>query len=313
MLFAFAKSQLTITGTVFDSTKVIPVKDVTVKSSGGTSAITDSNGRYTIVTTDRDSLIFIYQNKPTLKFAVNQIPNIGSFDISLHIHVAEKFKLLKEVKVYAKNYRRDSAENREQYAKIFNYQKPGIKLTTNSYSGATGADLDELINVFRFKRNKQLRKMQQRLEEEEKENYVNYRFNKTTVRRVTRLDGKDLEEFMKDYRPGFEFTLGSSVVDFYQYILNASYEYKMNKEKENFINSRFNKELAKMATGLPEKDLGVFMKSYRPGYEFTKNSSAAEFYQYIINTANNFKKEQSTLQNKTDSLPAGNTLPIQPN
>ena len=40
------------------------------------------------------------------------------------------------------------------------------------------------------------------------------------------MTGKDLDAFMKEYRPDFEFTQTSSLVDFYQYILNASYDYK---------------------------------------------------------------------------------------
>jgi hypothetical protein len=221
-----AKSQLTVSGTVFDSTKVIPVRNVLIKSSNGTNTITDSLGHYAIVTTDKDSLTFIYQNKPTAKFSVKQIANISSFDISLHVRLAEKFRTLKEVKVYAKNFKQDSIENREQYAKIFNYQRPGISTSTDAYSGAAGMDLDELINVFRFKRNRQLKRMQERLLEQEQENYINYRFNKTSVKRITRLDGKDLDVFMKEYRPDFEFTQNSSLVDFYQYILNASYDYR---------------------------------------------------------------------------------------
>jgi hypothetical protein len=122
-----AKSQLTVSGTVYDSTKLIPVRDVVIKSSNGTSSITDSLGHYAIVTTDKDSLTFIYQNKPTAKFAVKQIPNIGNFEISLHIRLSEKFRTLKEVRVYSKNFKQDSIENREQYAKLFDYQRPGVK------------------------------------------------------------------------------------------------------------------------------------------------------------------------------------------
>ena len=221
-----AKSQLTVSGTVYDSTKQIPVRDVTIRSSNGTTTTTDSLGRYAIVTTDRDSLTFIYNSKPTARFAVKQIPNIGSFDISLHIRLAEKFRTLREVKVYSKNYKQDSTENRDQYAKLFNYEKPGLSTSTDAYSGAAGLDLDELINVFRFKRNRQMKKMQERLLEQEQENYVNYRFNKNSVKRITRLEGKDLDIFMKEYRPDFEFTRSSSLVQFYQYILNASYDYR---------------------------------------------------------------------------------------
>ncbi len=296
MFFVSAKSQLTITGTVYDSSKVVPIKDVVIQSGSGTSAVTDSNGRYTIVAAEKDSLVFIYKNKPTLKFAVSQVPNIGAFDISLHIRVSEKFKTLKEVKVYGKNHRLDSIENREQYAKLFNYQKPGIKINTGSYSGAAGVDLDELINVFRFKRNKQLRKMQLRLEAEEKEKFIDYRFNKATIRRVARLDSKDLDSFMKEYRPDYEFTLNSNVVDFYQYILNASYEFKMNKEKNAYVDYRFNRQLVKTITELPEKDLDIFMKKHRPGYEFTNKSSPQEFYDYILKASGEFKKQLAVLQ-----------------
>lgn len=290
LFFLTVKSQLTISGTVYDSTKTILVKDVLVRSTSGTSAITDSNGRYSIVAFDNDSLVFTYQGKPTLKFAVSQVPNIGSFEIALHVRVTEKYKTLKEVKVFGKNYQRDSAENRERYAKIFNYQKPGIRLSTNDYSGAAGIDLNELINIFRFKRNKQLKKMRQRLEDEEKEKFIDYRFNKMAVRRVTRLDGADLENFMKAYRPSYEFTTNSDVVNFYQYILNASYEFKINKEKEIYIDTRFNRGIVKTAGNLNETELDVFMKRYRPSYEFASSSSPQEFYQYIINAVNEFKK-----------------------
>ncbi|MEO6550390.1 MAG: carboxypeptidase-like regulatory domain-containing protein [Ferruginibacter sp.] len=219
-------AQLTVSGTVYDSTKLIPVPDVLVKSGIGTQTITDSLGRYEIVTNDKDSLLFLYNNKPTAKFAVKQIPNIGSFDISLHVRVTERFKTMKEVKVYSKNFRQDSIENRLYYRKIFGFEKPGIASSINPGTGSVGLDLDEFINIFRVKRNRQMRKMQNRLLEQEQENYIKYRFNKTAVRRVTGLDGDDLNNFMDLYKPDFEFTQMASTVEFYQYILTASYQFK---------------------------------------------------------------------------------------
>jgi hypothetical protein len=301
LFFAYGKGQITIAGTVYDSTKIVPVKNVTIKSTGGAVAVTDTNGRYSMVVMPADSLIFIYQNKPTLKFAVKDMPNTGIFDIALHIQVNEKYKRLKEVRVYAKNYRQDSMQNRERYAKIFNYQKPGIKLNTNAYSGAVGADLNELINVFRFKRNKQLRKMQDRLEAEEREKFIDYHFSKTIVKRVTRLEGKELDEFMKKYRPSFDFTLNSGMVEFYQYMLDASYEFKLNRDKELFIDSRFNKSVVTLATGLTDGDLEIFMKRYRPSFEFTKNCTTQDWYTYINNAFAEFKQPQPSLPNISDS------------
>lgn len=220
------QAQLTISGTVFDISKTIPVRGVTVKSSAGWTSVTDSSGHYDIVSTDKDSLTFIYQGKPTARFAVKQIANIGNFDISLHITVTEKFRTLKEVKVFSRSYKQDSVANRDEYTKIFNYQKPGIQINSSDYSGAVGLDLDEFINIFRFKRNHRLQRLQSRLLEQEQENYINYRFNKTLVERVTRLEGIQLDSFMVRYRPDFDFTRNSSTVNFYQYILNASYQFK---------------------------------------------------------------------------------------
>ena len=226
---ANSSAQLTISGTVFDSSKIIPVKGVVIRSSTGIMTVTDSTGHYNIVATDKDSLTFIYLNKPTARFAVKKIEDIGNFDISLHITVLEKFKTLKEVRVFSKSFREDSITNRNEYAKYFNFQKPGISTTSSEYGGGAGLDLDEFINIFRFKRNKRLKYMQNRILEQEQENYINYRFNKNTVKRITHLDGENLKNFMLTYRPDFEFTQTSSTVTFYQYILNSSYKFKREK------------------------------------------------------------------------------------
>ena len=90
-----------------------------------------------------------------------------------------------------------------------------------------GADPNEIINMFRFKRNRNLRKFQLRLEEEEKEKYVSYRFNKIFVRRITQLQGTQLDNFLLIYRPNYEFTSQADELTFNQYILNCSYEYKI--------------------------------------------------------------------------------------
>lgn len=227
--FSKAEAQLTIVGTVYDSTRLIPVKEVQVTSSSGTLATTDTNGKYQIVTKESDSLTFFYNNKATLKFPVSKIENPANFEIALHIRVQEKYKTLKTVTVFGKNYRQDSIENRQRYASIFNYGQGGLKPTIDPISGTAGLDINELINLFRFRRNRQLASMQKRLKEQEEENYINYRFNKPTVKRITRLEGPDLEVFMKLYRPDFEFTKNSSITVFYQYILNASYHYKTRK------------------------------------------------------------------------------------
>ncbi len=208
-----------------DNSKINFVEAVGVMSTGGKIAVTDSLGRYSIQASAEDSLYFIYNNKPTQKFAVNKIANSAQFDISLHIPVKSRYSLLKEVIVYSKNYKQDSAENRENYGEIFSYKKQGIQ-TSISPGGGVGLDVDELINAFRFKRNKRLKAFQQRLEADEKEKYINYRFNKVFVKRITMLQSPALDSFIIWYRPTYEFAATSSEIEFNQYILNASYHFK---------------------------------------------------------------------------------------
>ena len=132
---------------------------------------------------------------------------------------------MKEVVVYSKNYKQDSSENRENYGEVFSFKKQGIQ-TSISPGGGVGLDANAIINAFRFKRNKRLKAFQQRLEEDEKEKYINYRFNKIFVRRITQLQSPALDSFLVWYRPTYEFAAISSEIEFNQYILNASYHFK---------------------------------------------------------------------------------------
>lgn len=214
-----------MSGTVFDSSKINYVEFVRVVSTGGLFTITDSMGRYSIRAEDHDSLIFYYNNKPTQKFAVKTIPDPAHFDISLRITHHGKYSLLKEVMVFSKSYRQDSLEDRQTYADIYNYTKPGLS-SSMSANGVPGADLDELINIFRFRRNKNLRAFQLRLETQEQEKYVNYRFNKLTVSRITNLKGNLLDSFLVWYRPAYSFARNSDEITFNAYVLKALYQFQ---------------------------------------------------------------------------------------
>jgi len=220
-----ACAQLTISGTVLDKSKINRVENVQVLSTGGMFTVTDSMGRYSIQVKPGDSISFVYKNKPTQPFEVNIIANPAQFDISLHLNIESKYSVLKEVIVYSKTHQEDSLENRQTYANVFRYEKPGLS-TTLTPGGGAGADINELINIFRFRRNKRLRAFQQRLENEEQEKYIDYRFNKISVARITGLRSPALDTFLVWYRPDYESTQASSEIELNRYILNASYQFR---------------------------------------------------------------------------------------
>ena len=209
--------QYKIRGTVYDSTRNYPVELVTVLSTSGRGTITNANGEYEIEVSEKDSIWFSYLNKPTVKFPVLKILNPLRFDISLQINIP----VLKEVKIRPRNYRQDSLQNREDYAKIFNYRKPGLSAVTPQYGAAAGFDLDEIINVFRFKRNRALQSFQNRLILQEQDKFIDHRFNKGLVRRLTSLSDQALDSFMQTYRPTYMFTLLAGDYDFQKFIKDA--------------------------------------------------------------------------------------------
>jgi hypothetical protein len=221
-----------IKGTVYDSSRTYPVELVTVLSTSGRGTVTNSDGYYEIEVTEKDSVWFSYLNKPTIKFPVAKIINPLSFDISLKVNVP----VLKEVKVRPKNYRFDSLQNRQDYAKVFNYQKP--KLTPSISNMGVGFDLDAIINMFRFRRNKSMQAFQKRLFLEEQEKFVDHRFNKALVRRLTPLTGNELDSFMIIYRPPYEFALLTSDYEFGEYIKESYRRFLNGLSPIPFLKSR---------------------------------------------------------------------------
>ncbi len=206
-----------IKGTVYDSSHLNPLEAVSVLCTCGTGTITNSDGNYEISVGEKDSIWFSYLNKPTVKFPVLKIYNTLAFDISLKVSVT----VLKEVKVRPRNYRQDSLQNRADYAKVFNYQKPKIRGLTPEYGQGAGFDLDNIIQMFHFRQNRSMLAFQRRLLEEEHDKFIDHRFNKALVRRLTQADSTNLEKFMLLYRPSYEFSLWASDYDFQEYIKTA--------------------------------------------------------------------------------------------
>lgn len=232
LLIGGAKGQfVTVSGTVYDITAKRPLEAVSVLSTSGRGTVTDSLGRYSLTMRSKDSIWFSLLNKATLKYAVDTITNLNSFDISIHIKATD----LPPVVVRNRSYRLDSIQNRKDYQKYFDFKKPSLQLSrdySNSSGGVSvGLDLDELINMFRFKRNRNLMFLQNRLIQQEQDKYINYRFNKALVRKLTKLQPPELDTFMKRYKPDYELlkTFNDLELGYYIQLYYKEYLTKSNK------------------------------------------------------------------------------------
>lgn len=213
-------------GRVVDYNNFRPLEGVLVMNNGKIEALTDSLGKYSIQVKKSDTVSFSFQGKSTMKYLVDTISNPHSFDLGILV----KLHQLPNVTLKSSDYRQDSIENRETYAKYFNYKKPGISFNApNSYvPGAltVGIDLQDLINSFRFKRNQRLESLQQRLIQQEQDRYISHRFNKRFIRQLTNIADEDLVYFMDFYKPEFavlqtmnEIELGYYIQQCYQHFI----------------------------------------------------------------------------------------------
>jgi len=193
-------------------------------STSGRITVTDSNGNYVILVPRSDSIWFSYLGRATQRFPVRNInPNDG-FYVSLAVDPV----VLKEARVTPRNYRADSIQNRKDYEKNFNYKKPTPHIVPGIAGGGLGVsiNIDTLIMRFQFDKIRRAKAFQKRLIYDEHEKYVDHRFSRSVVLKVTRLEGDELDTFMVRYRPSYEFCVGATDYDLYEYIKLAFGQYR---------------------------------------------------------------------------------------
>lgn len=214
LLCQAAVSQVVIKGTVYDKQARYGVPHVSVLSNSGIGTMTDSLGRYSIKVPGDDSVYFSYLGKMTARFPVKQLPPDQPLDISLPVLIDS----LPSVTVRQPSYRMDSLANRAEYKKVFEYGGETVSAPGSGFGLGIGFDL-----IFNARKFRSMEKLKARLEREEREKYVDHRFTKALVKRITGLTSPALDTFMVQYRPSYE-TLKSfeTEYDYYSYIKSFS-------------------------------------------------------------------------------------------
>jgi hypothetical protein len=221
-----ALAQYKVKGIVYDNTRLYTIESVTVQSSSGKGTKTDSLGRYQLEVSENDTIWFSFLGKPTPKYPVAKMEDMSRFDIAMNLSLMTKGDVLPEVKIRSTIYKEDSIQNRRNYSKVFEFSRPTIGSMTSVTNMGAGIDVQELIRVFQFRKNRSMERFRERLILEEKEKFIDHRFNKSLIKTLTGLDGEALNEFAKIYRPRYEACLYLSEYDFQLYIKNAGEDFK---------------------------------------------------------------------------------------
>lgn len=213
---AGAQRSSTVTGYLRDSITHEPVVLASVTNMNtGQTVMTSYKGLFRITATENQVLSFAavgyhfdtiqytrrYLAQDTLQLFFSPLGrNLGMVTVTTHFN----------------QYQLDSMERRKDFLQdIGNYTIPTV---AQANSGAGIA-----LNISRFSRHeKQKRKAMAFYEAAEKEAYINYRFTEKLVKEYSGLKDEQLQVFMQQYRPSYDWLRTNKKEEDIKYYINTS-------------------------------------------------------------------------------------------
>lgn len=212
---ANAQKRRLVYGYLKDSVTNTVIKLASVRNiNTNTTVMTNNNGRFAIETGDNHILSFAAVG---YFFDTLQYNNTYTSQDTLYPFLVPLARDLGNVTVTARGmsrYQLDSMERRKDFLQdIVNYTIPTV---SQANSGAGIA-----LNLDRFSRHeKNKRRAMQFYETNEKEAYINYRFNTALVQSLTGFKDEKLHMFIQQHRPSYEWLRKHSLEEDIRYYIN---------------------------------------------------------------------------------------------
>lgn len=204
----------TVYGYLRDSATGLPIPLASVKNlSTGQTVMTNHDGRFRINLSKNQYLGFaaIDYHFDTIQYnAKRQLQD------TLQLVLRSLAHNLGNVTVTARGmnrYQLDSIERRNEFLKDVGHVQP--VMAQPQYGFGVAVSLDRLS-----KKEKNKRKAFDFYDENEKEEYINYRFPPPLVAEYTGLKGEQLQDFMQKYRPEYEWLRKHPSEEDIKYYLN---------------------------------------------------------------------------------------------
>jgi hypothetical protein len=229
-LFLFSvpgKAQQFLTGKIFKKNSTETLLSVSIHNiTGNRYDLSDEDGSYHIQAAPGDHISFSSVGYRADTITVTASLLTAACPIYLDIRPQE----LVAVRVGEfNNYQLDSMDRKKEYAWV--YAHDNTPHVARDRQGADGVGVT--MNIFRKSsdREKQRIHLEKRLEKEEEDYYVDFRYNESYVTKITHLKGDSLKEFMRRYRPSYDYCRKAANVDILVYI-NDSYKQYMKTEDQ---------------------------------------------------------------------------------
>jgi hypothetical protein len=219
LLFSLqSNAQQFLTGKVFKKNSTEALVSVSIHNiSAQRYDLSEESGSYRIQVVPGDHVSFSSVGYMADTVTVTAAMLTGDFPVYLDVRA----QTLKAVRVGEfSNYQLDSMDRRKEYAWVYDHGN-----TPRMEHERKGDGVGVTLNIFRnaSAKEKQRERLEKRLAKEEEEYYIDSRYNKDLVTKITRLKGDSLQQFMTKYRPSFDYCRRAANVDILVYI-NDSYK-----------------------------------------------------------------------------------------
>ncbi len=224
LLYSGASTQGQISGIIKGDSEILvsaTIRNISLHKVN----ISDLGGNYRIEAETGDSLIFSHLGYISDTIVVEN----NMFHERLAVDLKMKISYLQSVEVdEMARYRLDSLSRREDYDYIFN-NKNAKPLWDNKLSGdGRGANFSPIGHW--SSNEKQKRKLKERLERDDKEEFIYYKFSRR-VPKLTGLTGDSLITFINKYKPTYDYCLIATSQDMLIYINDKLILFKKKKAK----------------------------------------------------------------------------------
>lgn len=221
MLFAVSKlfaQEIEMNGVVFDQQTGQRVNRVNINNlRTGIKLFNNTKAEFKINVKPGDKLVavaegyyidtLIYVNQTALVFYLKRVA------IPLK-EVLVKDSVLSAMKRYEELRKQFSSLNRLTNRDLLSFGQSGV-----------GLSIDALWNSF-SREGRNAKKLQEVMERDYMNNFIDEKFNKSLVSKYTGLKGDQLELFMINYRPSYYFVYGASDYDLISYVKIAYIRFK---------------------------------------------------------------------------------------
>lgn len=174
--------------------------------------ISDIGGNYKIGAETGDTLVFSHQGYYPDTLVVTSTMFYEPQPVDLTVKISYLHSV--DVDEMAK-YRMDSINRKNDYADIYGKKKQ--KLVDYKPADGSAVSFSPIGHFVPSTDDKEKRKLKKRLEEDDKDEYIYYKFS-NRVPKLTGLHGDTLILFVNKYKPSYDFCLNSTSMDMLVYI-----------------------------------------------------------------------------------------------